>query len=49
MLLKIAQNQPQTQINSLERMVKGVKSYLGKLIILTQEGWDEYELGESIE
>ena len=47
--LRLPQGDYKALIKSFEKMVGSMGSFLGKLIVLKKDDWDEFRLGEDLE
>lgn len=47
--LRIPQNNPEILLSSFEKMVKGVRKFVGQLIVLHPDKWDELPLVIKVE
>ena len=46
--LRISQSDPRSLITSFEKLLKELKTFKGKLIILTAKGWEEFPLFKEV-
>ena len=47
--LRIAQNDPETLVDSFENLLKEFKKFSGRLIVLKPGKWDDFALGKKIQ
>lgn len=46
--IRVPQEDTKSLLTSFEKMLKGMKDFSGKLVVLKEDGWDEFPLGEEL-